>query len=99
MISSFVIFTFPFWQKEDCQVVVAVSNTIFSATEIYMKLRKWLDQQKLTNREFAVMIDVSDSAIHRWTSTDDDKRIPRPEHMLAIEKATRGKVKAQDFYS
>lgn len=64
-----------------------------------MKLRKWLDQQKLTNREFAVMIDVSDSAIHRWTSTDDASRMPRPEHMAAIQKATGGKVKAQDFYS
>lgn len=64
-----------------------------------MKLRKWLDLQKLTNREFAVMIDVSDSAIHRWTATDDDKRIPRPEHMASIQEATGGKVKAQDFYS
>jgi hypothetical protein len=87
------------WQKGDCQVVLVLSNTIFSTTEVYMKLRKWLDLQKLTNREFAVMIDVSDSAIHRWTATDDDKRIPRPEHMAAIDKATRGKVKAQDFYS
>jgi hypothetical protein len=87
------------WQKGDCQVVLVLSNTIFSTTEVYMKLRKWLDLQKITNREFAVMIDVSDSAIHRWTATDDDKRIPRPEHMLAIDKATRGKVKAQDFYS
>jgi hypothetical protein len=99
MVSSLVVVMFTLWQKGDCQVVLVLSNTIFSTTEVYMKLRKWLDQQKLTNREFAVMIDVSDSAIHRWTSTDDDKRIPRPEHMLAIEKATRGKVKAQDFYS
>ena len=64
-----------------------------------MKLRKWLDQQKLTNRAFARMLKTSESAIHRWTATDDDKRIPRPEHMLAIQKATRGKVKPQDFYS
>lgn len=64
-----------------------------------MKLRKWLDQQKLTNREFAVMIDASDSAIHRWTATDDRKRLPRPEYIKAIEKATEGKVKPQDFYS
>ena len=64
-----------------------------------MKLRKWLDQQKLTNRAFAKMIKASESAIHRWTSTDDDKRIPRPEHMASIQEATGGKVKAQDFYS
>jgi DNA-binding transcriptional regulator YdaS (Cro superfamily) len=64
-----------------------------------MKLKKWLDLQKITNRDFAKIIKSSESAVHRWASTDDDKRIPRPEHMLAIEKATRGKVKAQDFYS
>ena len=64
-----------------------------------MKLKNWLKKQGLTNREFAKMLNVSDSAIHRWTSTDDASRMPRPEHMAAIQKATGGKVKAQDFYS
>ena len=64
-----------------------------------MKLRKWLDQQGLTNREFARMIDASEAAVSRWMAADEDRRIPRPEYMASIQKATHGKVKAQDFYS
>ena len=64
-----------------------------------MKLRKWLDRQKITNRDFAKTIKASESAIHRWTATDDGKRIPRLEYIKAIERATEGKVKPQDFYS
>jgi DNA-binding transcriptional regulator YdaS (Cro superfamily) len=45
------------------------------------------------------MLGVSESAIHRWTATDDGKRLPRPEYIKEIEKATEGKVKPQDFYS
>jgi len=64
-----------------------------------MKLKNWLEKQGLTNREFAKMLNVSDSAIHRWTARDDASRMPRLEHMIAIQKATGGKVKPQDFYS
>jgi DNA-binding transcriptional regulator YdaS (Cro superfamily) len=64
-----------------------------------MKLRKWLDQQKLTNREFARMIGASEAAVSRWMATGDEKRIPRKECIASIQKATDGKVKAQDFYS
>jgi len=64
-----------------------------------MKLKNWLEKQRLTNREFAKMFSVSESAIHRWTTTDDGKRMPRLEYIRAIEKATEGKVKPQDFYS
>lgn len=64
-----------------------------------MKLKIWLQKQRLTNREFAKIINVSESAIHRWTSVDDGKRLPRPEYMKLIERATEGKVKPQDFYS
>jgi len=76
-----------------------MSKTIFSTTEIYMKLRKWLDLQNITNRDFAKMIEASEAAVSRWMATDDDKRIPRAAHMASIQKATDGKVKAQDFYS
>jgi len=76
-----------------------MSNTILSTKEIYMKLRKWLDQQKLTNRAFAKIIKTSESAINRWTRTDTLGRIPRQKYMVSIEKATNGKVKPQDFYS
>jgi hypothetical protein len=98
MISS-VCWGFLLWQKGDCQFVLAVSNTIFSTTEVFMKLRKWLDQQGLTNREFARMIDASEAAVSRWMAADEDRRIPRPEYMASIQKATNGKVRAQDFYS
>lgn len=64
-----------------------------------MKLRKWLNQQKLTNRAFAKMIKTSESAIHQWTRADTLGRIPRQKYMVSIEKATNGKVKPQDFYS
>ena len=64
-----------------------------------MKLRKWLNLQKLTNRAFSKMINTSESAINRWTRTDTLGRIPRQKNMASIEKATGGKVKPQDFYS
>jgi len=64
-----------------------------------MKLKNWLKKQRFTNREFAKMLGVSESAIHRWLATDDGKRMPRPEYIRAIEKTTEGKVKPQDFYS
>lgn len=76
-----------------------MSNTILSTKEIYMKLRKWLNLQKLTNRAFSKMINTSESAINRWTRTDTLGRIPRQKYMASIEKATGGKVKPQDFYS
>jgi len=64
-----------------------------------MKLRKWLDQKGLTNRALAKMIGASEAAVSRWMATGDERRIPRPEYMASIQKATDGKVKAQDFYS
>ena len=64
-----------------------------------MKLRKWLNQQKLTNRAFAEMVQASESAVHMWTRVDRLGRMPRPHHMMAIQKATNGKVRPQDFYS
>ena len=64
-----------------------------------MELRKWLDQQKLTNRAFAKMVQASESAVHMWARTDGLGRMPRQKHMVAIQKATNGKVRPQDFYS
>ena len=64
-----------------------------------MKLRKWLNLQVLTNREFARMIGASEAAVSRWMAADEDRRIPRLEYMASIQKVTGGKVKPQDFYS
>jgi DNA-binding transcriptional regulator YiaG len=85
-----------FWRLPNTSHCV---KRIFSSTENKMKLKNWLEKQRLTNREFAKMLGVSESAIHRWTATDDGKRLPRPEYIKAIERATEGKVKPQDFYS
>jgi DNA-binding transcriptional regulator YiaG len=71
----------------------------FPTKEIFMKLRKWLDQKKMTNRAFARLINTSESAVHMWARTDGLGRMPRQKHMMAMQKATSGKVRPQDFYS
>ena len=61
-----------------------------------MKLKTWLAIEGISGVEFAEMVDVTDGAVTLWK---DGSRIPRPAQMQKIVEVTKGKVKAQDFYS
>ena len=60
-----------------------------------MKLSKWLTDKGVTSPEFARRIKVSVHAVHKWRR---GARIPRPEQMSAIARATHNAVGPGDFY-
>jgi len=59
-----------------------------------MKLRAWLNQQRLTTAEFAKRIDVGQAAVSRYCL---DQRMPRRAVMQRIVAATGGAVTPNDF--
>mgnify|MGYP001222417206 CR=1 FL=1 len=67
-----------------------------------MKLNAYLKENKLTQRQFLKKTHAnfdtqfSYHALVKWCS---GKRIPRPEEMNVIYKATKGVVTPNDFYS
>lgn len=65
-----------------------------------MNLRDYLKLKDLTVPQFVDKVrdcgfDASVGAMRKWVRGD---RIPRRDGMIAIEKATAGKVRAADFY-
>lgn len=65
-----------------------------------MHLKDYLKLKDLTVPEFVEKVresgfDASVGAMRKWIRGD---RIPRRDGMIAIEKATAGKVRAADFY-
>jgi len=65
-----------------------------------MRLRAYLDREKLSTGDFAELVGVSSINVHRYALEPDraEFRIPRPAIMAAIVKATDGAVTANDFY-
>lgn len=65
-----------------------------------MTLSDWLSKKRLSDRAFAARIlektgkRVSREAVQKWRL---GQRIPRREHMVVINQATRGSVKSTDF--
>jgi len=59
-----------------------------------MTLASWLNSSNLTPTAFADLIGVSRQAMWRYCSNE---RVPRPEILKRIHKATSGKVTANDF--
>jgi hypothetical protein len=66
-----------------------------------MKLSAWLKENNLTQKQFLDLASNNHSAsfsyhdLVKWCS---GQRIPRPEDMKVIHKATSGKVTPNDFY-
>lgn len=60
-----------------------------------MQLAMWIKDHNLTLTEFANLIRTTPAGVHRWTT---GRSIPSRPFMLAIYKATRGEVTANDFY-
>ena len=61
-----------------------------------MLLSTYLSQHKLNFTEFGGRIGVSQAAVSRYAN---GLRIPRPAHMRAIERETKGLVTANDFFA
>lgn len=59
-----------------------------------MRLREYLDRERLSNGEFAKLVGVSDSLVSRWLS---GQKRPSLDTLEAIRNATRGAVTAEDF--
>lgn len=63
-------------------------------SHIMDKLRNFITQNGHTEASFAALIGANQSTINRLLSGD---RKPSLKTALSIEKATKGKVKAQDW--
>lgn len=61
-----------------------------------MTLKEFLFYEGLTNKEFANMLSVSQTAVHGWVQ---GKAIPRPKHIRKIREVTEDKVDVWSFYS
>ena len=61
-----------------------------------MILKKWLDENRLTQDQFADQGGFSKGAVAKWISGE---RFPRLEAMQRIEKLTDGSVTVQDFFN
>jgi transcriptional regulator with XRE-family HTH domain len=59
-----------------------------------MKLRTYLKKKKLTQKQFADIIGVSEQSVRNWVS---GFRKPS-RHLMAILEETKGKVTANDFF-
>lgn len=59
-----------------------------------MHLAAYLADAQIADRDFADRIGVSRQALHRYRQ---GSRIPRPEVLAKIKKATAGAVTADDF--
>lgn len=60
-----------------------------------MTLDLWLELTGMTEADFAERIGSTQWNINRWRH---GKRLPRPQVMRAIAKATKGCVQPSDFY-
>lgn len=60
-----------------------------------MKLKEFIENNRITQIELAEMLGVHASAICHYVN---GKRIPEPDIMRAIKNLTNGQVSANDFY-
>ena len=60
-----------------------------------MNLTQYLEKHNITHDEFAALIGKHRTSVSRFCSGD---RKPDLETLEAIHRATKGKVKAEDFF-
>jgi len=61
-----------------------------------MKLRKYLDSEKISVADFAESIGVGQAAVYAWLA---GKKYPSPPAMERIAQTTKNKVQPNDFYN
>ena len=54
-----------------------------------LSLSEWLEENRLTHEEFAVMCGCTRAAVTRWAS---GSRLPSPRWLKVIERKTKGQV-------
>lgn len=59
-----------------------------------MQLQAWLERQTISPAEFARSMNVARATVSRWLSGE---RRPRAAWLRAINKATAGKVRPEDW--
>lgn len=59
-----------------------------------MQLSTWLEEEEMTNVEFARRLGVAHTTVGRWISGEV---FPRHGYLRQIEKLTCGRVTAADF--
>lgn len=60
-----------------------------------MKLKKYLETNKISQYKFAGVMNTSTANVARWTN---DKCIPSLRHLKKIKEITGGQVTIVDFY-
>lgn len=61
-----------------------------------MKLAQYLKAESITLEKFAAEVGAGNTAtVQKWAT---GKRVPRPQFMTAILRATGGKVQPNDFF-
>jgi hypothetical protein len=64
-----------------------------------MKLKAYLQKNKITYAEFAALVKVKPIAVYTWVRSDKDKRkLPRPSTLRIIQRVTNGQVQPADFF-
>jgi DNA-binding transcriptional regulator YdaS (Cro superfamily) len=59
-----------------------------------MKLGRFLAERRLSQEAFAAQVGVSRVSVSYWVN---ERRIPYPRHIIAIDRATGGEVSADEF--
>lgn len=60
-----------------------------------MVIGEYLKRSSISQKDFAILVGVSDQAMSRYCS---GKRIPRRDEMQRIYEVTFGEVQPNDFY-
>lgn len=61
-----------------------------------MQFSEYVNKQKITQEELAVILDTTQGSICRWLKGET---MPRPDKMAKITEWSNGEVTANDFYS
>ncbi len=60
-----------------------------------MQLSRYLTQNAISSSRFAAQVGVTIHAVRKWRRRD---RMPRPDMISKIQKATNNQVKPKDWY-
>ena len=60
-----------------------------------MKLSAYLEAKSITDADFAAIVGCDRSTVSRWRN---EKTLPAPDQIVAIQRATNGRVKVNDWF-
>lgn len=75
--------------------IMKIPHNVFSGGK-NMKLKKYLKLAKITQKDFAEQLGVTQASISHWC---DGSQLPRQETMRKILVLTGGEVTLADFYN